>query len=214
MARYIGPVCRLCRREGMKLFLKGERCYTEKCAIEKRNFAPGQHGKSRKSKMLGYGIQLREKQKVKRIYGVLEDQFRRYFEQAERTRGITGETLLQLLERRLDNVAYRVGFATSRAAARQLVRHGHFTVNGRKVDIPSFSVKPGDVVAVQADQPEERGDSARPRGSQGTGRSGMAAVRRRRHGRQDRIDPEPPADQPARAGTADRRVVFEVVGSQ
>jgi len=149
MARYIGPVCRLCRREGMKLFLKGERCYTEKCAIEKRNFAPGQHGKSRKSKMLGYGIQLREKQKVKRIYGVLEDQFRRYFEQAERTRGITGETLLQLLERRLDNVAYRVGFATSRAAARQLVRHGHFTVNGRKVDIPSFSVKPGDVVAVR-----------------------------------------------------------------
>jgi small subunit ribosomal protein S4 len=134
----------------MKLFLKGERCYTEKCAIEKRNFAPGQHGKSRKSKMLGYGIQLREKQKVKRIYGVLEDQFRRYFEQAERTRGITGETLLQLLERRLDNVAYRIGFATSRAAARQLVRHGHFTVNGRKVDIPSFSVKPGDVVAVRA----------------------------------------------------------------
>jgi len=133
----------------MKLYLKGERCYTEKCAIEKRNFPPGQHGKARKSKMLGYGIQLREKQKVKRIYGVLEDQFRRYFEQAERTRGITGETLLQLLERRLDNVAYRIGFATSRAAARQLVRHGHFTVNGRKVDIPSFSVKPGDVVAVR-----------------------------------------------------------------
>jgi small subunit ribosomal protein S4 len=149
MARYIGPVCRLCRREGMKLFLKGERCYTEKCAIEKRNFVPGQHGKSRKSKMLGYGIQLREKQKVKRIYGVLEGQFRRYFAHAERTRGITGETLLQLLERRLDNVAYRLGFATSRAAARQLVRHGHFTVNGRKVDIPSFSVKPGDVVSVR-----------------------------------------------------------------
>src|SRR6187397_2903711 len=150
MARYIGPVCRLCRREGMKLFLKGERCYTEKCAIEKRNFAPGQHGKSRKSKMLGYGIQLREKQKVKRIYGVLEDQFRRYFEQAERTRGITGETLLQLLERLLDNVAYRLGFATSRPQARQLVRHGHLTVNGRKVDIPSFSVKVGDVVALRA----------------------------------------------------------------
>ena len=149
MARYIGPVCRLCRREGMKLFLKGERCYTEKCAIEKRNFAPGQHGKTRKSKLAGYGVQLREKQKVKRIYGVLEDQFRRYFEQAERTRGITGETLLQLLERRLDNVAYRLGFATSRAQARQLVRHGHFTVNGRKVDIPSFSVKPGDVVGIR-----------------------------------------------------------------
>jgi small subunit ribosomal protein S4 len=149
MARYIGPVCRLCRREGMKLFLKGERCYTEKCAIEKRNFAPGQHGKTRKSKMAGYGVQLREKQKVKRIYGVLEDQFRRYFEQAERTRGITGETLLQLLERRLDNVTYRLGFATSRPQARQLVRHGHFTVNGRKVDIPSFSVKPGDIVAIR-----------------------------------------------------------------
>jgi small subunit ribosomal protein S4 len=149
MARYIGPVCRLCRREGMKLFLKGERCYTEKCAIEKRNFAPGQHGKTRKSKLAGYGVQLREKQKVKRIYGVLEDQFRRYFEQAERTRGITGETLLQLLERRLDNVAYRLGFATSRAQARQLVRHGHFIVNGRKVDIPSFSVKPGDVVSIR-----------------------------------------------------------------
>jgi small subunit ribosomal protein S4 len=149
MARYTDAVCRLCRREGMKLFLKGERCYTEKCAIEKRNFPPGQHGKTRKAKLAGYGVQLREKQKVKRIYGVLEDQFRRYFEQAERTRGITGETLLQLLERRLDNVAYRLGLATSRAQARQLVRHGHLTVNGRKVDIPSFSVKPGDVVTVR-----------------------------------------------------------------
>jgi small subunit ribosomal protein S4 len=149
MARYNGPVCRLCRREGMKLFLKGERCYTEKCAIEKRNMPPGQHGRLRKAKMVGYGVQLREKQKVKRIYGVLEDQFRRYFEQAERTRGITGVTLLQLLERRLDNVAYRLGFATSRPQARQLVRHGHFTVNGRKVDIPSFSVKVGDVVMLR-----------------------------------------------------------------
>jgi len=149
MARYIGPVCRLCRREGMKLFLKGERCYTEKCGIEKRNFAPGQHGRTRKQKLAGYGVQLREKQKVKRIYGVLEDQFRRYFETAERTRGITGETLLQLLERRMDNVAYRAGFATSRAQARQLVRHGHFTVNGRKVDIPSYSLKVGDVFAVR-----------------------------------------------------------------
>ena len=149
MARYIGPVCRLCRREGMKLFLKGERCYTEKCAIEKRNFIPGQHGKARKSKMVGYGVQLREKQKVKRIYGVLEEQFRRYFAQAERTRGITGETLLQLLERRLDNVTYRIGLATSRAQARQLVRHGHVVVNGRKVDIPSFSVKPGDILTLR-----------------------------------------------------------------
>jgi small subunit ribosomal protein S4 len=133
----------------MKLFLKGERCYTEKCAIEKRNFPPGQHGKRRAAKMLGYGVQLREKQKVKRIYGVLEDQFRRYFEQAERLKGITGEMLLQLLERRLDNVAYRLGFATSRAQARQLVRHGHFAVNGRKVDIPSYLVKAGDVVTVR-----------------------------------------------------------------
>ncbi len=149
MARYSGPVCRLCRREGMKLFLKGERCYTEKCAIEKRNFAPGQHGKTRKQKLAGYGIQLREKQKVKRIYGVLEDQFRHYFEAAERQRGITGETLLQLLERRLDNVVYRLGLATSRAQARQLVRHGHFLINGKRVDIPSYSVRAGDVVAVR-----------------------------------------------------------------
>ncbi len=149
MARYSGAVCRLCRREGMKLFLKGERCYTEKCAIEKRNFPPGQHGKSRRAKLAGYGIQLREKQKVKRIYGVLENQFRRYFESAERQRGITGETLLQLLERRLDNVVYRLGLATSRAQARQLVRHGHFLVNGKKVDIPSYSVRPGDVVSIR-----------------------------------------------------------------
>ena len=149
MARYIGPVCRLCRREGMKLFLKGERCYTEKCAIEKRNMPPGQHGRLRKAKMVGYGVQLREKQKVKRIYGVLEDQFRRYFESADRTRGITGETLLQLLERRFDNVIYRLGLATSRAQARQLVRHGHFQVNGKKVDIPSYSLRSGDVVTIR-----------------------------------------------------------------
>src|SRR5687768_11850632 len=149
MARYNGPVCRLCRREGMKLFLKGERCYTEKCAIEKRNVPPGQHGRSRKAKMVGYGVQLREKQRVKRIYGVLEDQFRRYFEQAERTRGITGETLLQLLERRLDNAVYRLGFATSRPQARQLVRHGHFLVNGKKEDVPADSRKSCDTVVVR-----------------------------------------------------------------
>jgi small subunit ribosomal protein S4 len=133
----------------MKLFLKGERCYTEKCGIEKRNMPPGQHGRRRASKMQGYGVQLREKQKVKRVYGVLEDQFRRYFEMADRTRGITGVTLLQLLERRLDNAVYRMGFATSRPQARQLVRHGHFLVNGRKVDIPSYSLKAGDVVSVR-----------------------------------------------------------------
>jgi small subunit ribosomal protein S4 len=134
----------------MKLFLKGERCYTEKCAIEKRNFPPGQHGKSRRAKIVGYGVQLREKQKVKRIYGVLENQFRRYFEQAERQKGITGEVLLQLLERRLDNVVYRLGFATSRPQARELVRHGHFVVNGRKVNIPSYLVRAGATVSVKA----------------------------------------------------------------
>ncbi len=154
MARYIGPVCRLCRREGMKLFLKGERCYTDKCAIEKRNVPPGQHGRSRRAKMVGYGVQLREKQKVKRTYGVLENQFRRYFEAADRQKGITGQLLLQMLERRLDNVVYRLGFATSRPQARQLVRHGHFAVNGKKVDVPSYSVRLGDVVAVRAPSAE------------------------------------------------------------
>lgn len=150
MARYVGPVCRLCRREGMKLFLKGERCYGEKCAIERRNVPPGQHGKGRKAKLQGYGLQLREKQRVKRMYGVLERQFRRYFKEADRRKGITGETLLQLLESRLDNVVYRLGFATSRSQARQLVRHGHFLVNGRRADIPSFSLRAGDQVTVKA----------------------------------------------------------------
>ena len=151
MARYAGPVCRLCRREGMKLFLKGERCYMEKCAIEKRNVPPGsQQGRRRRpSKVMGYGLQLREKQKVKRTYGVLESQFRRYFAAAARQRGITGETLLQLLERRLDNVVYRLGLATSRPQARQLVRHGHFRVNGRRADVPSISLGEGDAVSVR-----------------------------------------------------------------
>ena len=149
MARYNGPVCRLCRREGLKLFLKGERCYMDKCAIEKRNVPPGQQGKARKAKLMGYGLQLREKQKVKRTYGVLESQFRRYFESADRQRGITGETLLQLLECRFDNVIYRLGLATSRPQARQLVRHGHFFVNERRVTIPSYSLRVGDTVTVQ-----------------------------------------------------------------
>ncbi|MAP40896.1 MAG: 30S ribosomal protein S4 [Woeseiaceae bacterium] len=149
MARYNGPVCRLCRREGLKLFLKGERCYMDKCAIEKRNVPPGQQGKARKAKLMGYGLQLREKQKVKRTYGVLENQFRRYFESADRQRGITGETLLQLLECRFDNVIYRLGLATSRPQARQLVRHGHFFVNERRVTIPSYSLRVGDTVTVQ-----------------------------------------------------------------
>ena len=150
MARYAGPVCRLCRREGMKLFLKGERCHAEKCAVERRNVPPGHHGKGRKAKLQGYGLQLREKQRVKRMYGVLERQFRRYFHEADRRRGITGETLLQLLESRLDNVVYRLGFATSRPQARQLVRHGHFLVNGRRADVPSYSLRAGDRVSVKA----------------------------------------------------------------
>jgi small subunit ribosomal protein S4 len=149
MARYIGPVCRLCRREGMKLFLKGERCHTEKCAIEKRNFAPGQHGKDRKPKLVGYGLQLREKQRARRYYGLLEGQFRNLFEKAFATKGVTGEHLLNSLERRLDSVVYRMGFGTSRNQARQLVRHGHLTVNGRKVNIPSYEVKPNDVIEVR-----------------------------------------------------------------
>jgi len=149
MARYIGPVCRLCRRDGMKLFLKGERCHTEKCAIEKRNFAPGQHGKDRKPKLVGYGLQLREKQKARRYYRLLEGQFRNLFEKAASQKGITGENLLASLERRLDNVVYRMGLGTSRAQARQLVRHGHMLVNGGKVNIPSFDVKPGDVIEVR-----------------------------------------------------------------
>ena len=149
MARYTGPVCRLCRREGTKLFLKGQRCLTDKCAIEKRNFPPGQHGKARRPKPAGYGVQLREKQKVRRLYRVLEDQFRTYFERAARTKGVTGETLLLTLERRLDNVVYRLGLATSRAESRQLVRHGHIVVSGRKVNIPSFQVSPGLEIAVR-----------------------------------------------------------------
>lgn len=148
MARYTESVCRLCRRENLKLFLKGERCYTDKCAIERRNYPPGQHGQGR-PKFSEYSIQLREKQKVKRMYGLMENQFRRTFAQAARTKGITGETLLVLLERRLDNVAYRLGFASSRAEARTLVRHGHLLVNGKKVNIPSYIVRAGDVVSVK-----------------------------------------------------------------
>ncbi|MDQ0286128.1 small subunit ribosomal protein S4 [Desulfofundulus luciae] len=148
MARYTGPQCRLCRREGIKLYLKGDRCYTGKCAIDRRPYPPGAHGQARR-KISEYGLQLREKQKARRIYGVLETQFRNYFERAERQPGITGENLLRLLERRLDNVVYRLGLATSRMEARQLVRHGHFTVNGRKVNIPSYLVRVGDVIAVR-----------------------------------------------------------------
>ena len=149
MARYTGPVCRLCRRDGTKLFLKGPKCFSDKCPIEKRNCPPGQHGKDRKAKIVGYGLQLREKQKAKRIYFTLESQFRAYYEKATTRSGVTGELLLQQLECRLDNVAYRMGLATSRRQSRQVVRHGHVQVNGRKVNIPSFQVKVGDVIAVR-----------------------------------------------------------------
>ncbi len=148
MARYSGALCRICRREAEKLFLKGDRCYTEKCAIERRQYPPGQHGQ-RRSKLSDYGVQLREKQKVRKIYGLLEKQFRTAFGRAERKKGVTGEVLLQLLEARLDNVVYRMGFAPNRNSARQLVTHGHFLVNGRKTDIASFSVRVGDVVELK-----------------------------------------------------------------
>jgi small subunit ribosomal protein S4 len=149
MARYTGPVCRLCRREGTKLFLKGTKCLSDKCPLEKRNFAPGQHGQSRKAKIVGYGLQLREKQKAKRIYFTLETQFRAYYEKATKASGVTGDLLIQQLERRLDNVAFRLGFAISRRQARQVVRHGHVEVNGRKVNIPSYQVSVGDTVAIR-----------------------------------------------------------------
>lgn len=148
MARYTGATCRLCRREGQKLFLKGDRCYTDKCAFVRRSYAPGQHGAAKK-KLSNYGVQLREKQKARRIYGVLEGQFRHYYEKADHMKGITGENLLMLLEMRLDNVVYRLGFGTSRAQARQFVNHGQFEVNGKKVNIPSYLVKAGDVITVR-----------------------------------------------------------------
>lgn len=148
MARYTGPVCRLCRREGMKLFLKGERCFGPKCAVERRTYPPGSSATARRRKQSEYGLQLREKQKARSIYGVLETQFRKHFAEAERQPGVTGENLLRILESRLDNVVYRLGFGDSRAQARQLVRHGHFLLNGRRTDIPSALVKPGDVVEV------------------------------------------------------------------
>lgn len=149
MARYTGSVCRYCRRENLKLYLKGDRCYSDKCAFDRRSYPPGQHGERRARKISDYGIQLREKQKIKRMYGLSEKQFHLFFERADRQRGITGTNLLVLLERRLDNVVFRLGFANSRAQARQLVRHNHFVVNGRKVNIPSFMVKTGDAIEVK-----------------------------------------------------------------
>jgi small subunit ribosomal protein S4 len=155
LARYKDSVCRLCRREGLKLYLKGDRCYTPRCAVERRAYAPGEHGQGRK-KVSEYGLQLREKQKTRRMYGILEGQFRRYFDKAERQPGVTGENLLRLLERRLDNVIYRLGLGSSRNEARQLVRHGHFTVNGRKVNIPSYLLRAGDVIIVRSKSKESQ----------------------------------------------------------
>ena len=155
MARSLTPKCRNCRREGMKLFLKGERCLTEKCAVERRSYPPGEHGRGR-IKQSEYLLQLREKQKARRYYGILEKQFRNYYEKAAKAQGITGEALLRMLETRLDNVVYRLGFAASRAQARQIIRHGHFQVNGRRVNIPSFQVKPNDVVSLKAGSPVEQ----------------------------------------------------------
>ncbi|HOP54656.1 MAG TPA: 30S ribosomal protein S4 [Bacillota bacterium] len=151
MARYLGPVCKICRREGQKLFLKGDRCYSDKCAFDRRPYAPGQHGQSRK-KLSEYALHLREKQKARRIYGVLEAQFVRYFKAAEAKKGVTGDILMQTLERRLDNVVYRLGLARSRAEARQIVRHGHIAVNGKKNDIPSYLVNEGEVIAIRAER--------------------------------------------------------------
>lgn len=149
MARYTGASCRLCRRENLKMFLKGDRCYSDKCAFERRSFAPGQHGQNRFRKVSNYAVQLREKQKVKQMYGMLEAQFHRFFKNADSGKGVTGETLLTMLERRLDNTLYRMGFASSRSQGRQMVRHSLFTINGKKVDIPSYQVKPGDVIALR-----------------------------------------------------------------
>ena len=169
MARYTGSVCRLCRREGCKLFLKGEKCYGSKCAIDQRPTPPGEHGQARQRKQSEYGMQLREKQKAKRAYGVLENQFHHYFEEAERQKGIAGENLLIMLERRLDNVVYRLGFGTSRAQARQIVRHGHIRVNGKKVDIPSYLVNAGEVISIREKSAESDHFKAL---REGTGRVG------------------------------------------
>jgi small subunit ribosomal protein S4 len=191
MARDLGAKCRVCRREGMKLFLKGERCLTEKCAIERRSYPPGEHGRGR-IKQSEYLLQLREKQKARRYYGLLEKQFRNYYEKATKGLGAPGENLLRMLETRLDNVVYRLGFAGSRAQARQLVRHGHFLVNGRRVNIPSYGVRPDDVITMKAGSPALA--PGRPRGPDGEGAQVAGARRDRR----------------ARPGVPDRRALLQV----
>jgi small subunit ribosomal protein S4 len=176
VARYSGPVCRLCRREGLKLFLKGDRCFKPSCAIEKRGYAPGQHGNKRRRKIEGYGIQLREKQKVKRLYGILERQFRRYFKEAEKSRGITGEALLLTLERRLDTIVYRLGFANSRSQARQLITHGHILVEGRKVDVPGFQVREGHSISIKEKLRKNEGIQTSMESARGRGLPGWLSV--------------------------------------
>ena len=207
MARSLGPKCRNCRREGMKLFLKGERCLTEKCAIERRSYPPGEHGRGR-IKQSEYLLQLREKQKARRYYGLLENQFRTYYAKAAKGSGITGETLLRMLETRLDNVVYRLGFAASRAQARQLVRHGHFHVNGRRVNIPSYQVKPDDIVTMCTGQLGRAGDPRRDRPDRVGGP--VAAGRPRGPDRQDPEAAGTGRDRHARARTADRRALLQV----
>ena len=207
MARDLGPKCRICRREGMKLFLKGERCLTEKCAIERRSYPPGEHGRGR-IKQSEYLLQLREKQKARRYYGLLEKQFRNYYEKASKRSGVTGEELLRMLETRLDNVVYRLGFAASRAQARQLVRHGHFQVNGRRVNIPSYQVRPDDVVTVAAELLGAAGDPRRDRSR--LDRRSVAPGRPRRAHRQGAEAARARRDRHAGAGEFDRRALLEV----
>ena len=210
MARYTGAVCRLCRREGTKLFLKGTKCTSDRCPIEKRNFPPGQHGKDRKAKIVGYGLQLHEKQKAKRMYFTLEGQFREYYEKANRAQGVTGELLIQQLERRLDNVAFRLGFAISRRQARQVVRHGHVSVNGRKVNIPSFQVNVGDEIAIREVCEEADHHRAGHAVCRAESRAGVARSEFRKHVWACSQLAQTQGCQFADQRTADRRVVLEV----
>ena len=208
MARDTGPACKQCRREGQKLFLKGERCLTDKCGVERRAYPPGDHGRGRQ-KQSEYRVQLREKQKARRYYGVLEKQFRIYYDKASRQDGITGENLLAILESRLDNVLVRLGFAASRRQSRQFIRHGHWTVNGRRVDIPSYQVREGDVIAVKAGDPGRAADSRRDR-ADGAG-PGLAAGRPRLPDREGASQARAQGDRRAGAGAAHRRAVLQVV---
>ena len=210
MARDLGPKCRICRREGVKLFLKGERCLTEKCAVERRSYPPGEHGRGR-IKQSQYLLQLREKQKARRYYGLLEKQFRSTYEKATRGLGAPGENLLRMLETRLDNVVYRLGFAGSRAQARQLVRHGHFQVNGRRVNIPSYGVRPGDVVALKQGAPSSSSSATRPTSRRRWRRGSRPTTTAHRHGAQVA---RARRDRRARAGIAHRRALLEVTSSR